>query len=141
MNICPHCSKRMFSLLKRFLQARRAVQSIRSVKGPLFCQKIPPATQSRHILPRPHTIPIRATGGENCRDQREYAIYDRFSALNIKDARRGIQFNPYFYEAVPPAFPITREAALAGETGIPDTMKVLIRRMESNWPGAALGRN
>lgn len=75
------------------------------------------------------------------RDQREYAIYDRFSALNIKDARRGIQFNPYFYEAVPPAFPITREAALAGETGIPDTMKVLIRRMESNWPGAALGRN
>lgn len=75
------------------------------------------------------------------RDRREYAIYDRFSAPNLEAARRSIRFNPYFYEAVPPAFPITREAALAGETGIPDNMEALIRHMESNWPGATLGRN
>jgi len=75
------------------------------------------------------------------RDRREYAIYDRFHAPNIRAARKSVRFNPYFYEAVPPAFPITREAAMAGETGIPDTMDAWIRRMESNWPGAALGRN
>jgi len=75
------------------------------------------------------------------RDRREYAIYDRFSAPNLEAARRSIRFNPYFYEAVPPAFPITREAAMAGETGIPDTMDILVRRLESNWPGATLRRN
>ena len=64
------------------------------------------------------------------RDRREYAIYDRFSAPNIKAARRSIQFNPYFYEAVPPAFPITGEAAMAGETGIPDNVEALVRGME-----------
>mgnify|MGYP000725221383 CR=1 FL=1 len=36
---------------------------------------------------------------------------------------------------------ITREVALAGETGITDSMDILIRRLESNWPGAILGRN
>jgi hypothetical protein len=75
------------------------------------------------------------------RDRREYAIYDRFSAPSIKAARRSIQFNPYFYEAVPPAFPITREAAMAGETGIPDNVEALVRGMERNWTGATLGRN
>ncbi len=75
------------------------------------------------------------------RDRREYAIYDRFDAPNMKTARRSIRFNPYFYEAVPPAFPITREAAMAGETGIPDNVEVLVRHMESNWSGATLGRN
>lgn len=75
------------------------------------------------------------------RDRREYAIYDRFHAVSIKAARESIRFNSYFYEAVPPAFPITREAAMAGETGIPDNVEVLVRHMESNWPGAALGRN
>jgi len=75
------------------------------------------------------------------RDRREYAIYDRFHSTNIKAARGSIRFNPYFYEAVPPAFPITREAAMAGETGIPDRMYILIRHLESNWPGATLGRN
>jgi len=75
------------------------------------------------------------------RDRQEYAIYDRFHSPNIRAARESIRFNPYFYEAVPPAFPITREAALAGETGIPDHMEVLIRHMETNWPGATLGRN
>ena len=74
-------------------------------------------------------------------DRREYAIYDRFHALNIKAARGSIRFNPYFYEAVPPAFPITREAALAGETGITDNMDILIQHLESNWPGATLRRN
>jgi hypothetical protein len=75
------------------------------------------------------------------RDRREYAIYDRFHSPDIKAARESIRFNPYFYEAVPPAFPITREAAMAGETGIPDSMDILIRHMESNWPGATLRRN
>jgi len=75
------------------------------------------------------------------RDRREYAIYDRFSAPNLKAARRSIQFASYFYEAVLPAFPITREAALAGETGIPDNVEALVRHMESNWPGAMLRRN
>ena len=75
------------------------------------------------------------------RDRRKYAIYDRFSAPNIKAARRGIRFNPYFYEAVPPVFPITRAVAMAGETGIPDNVEVLVRQMESSWPEAALGRN
>ena len=75
------------------------------------------------------------------RDRREYAIYDRFSAPDIKAARRSIQFDPYFYEAVPPAFPITREAAMAGETGIPDNVEALVRGMEHSWPGATLGRN
>ncbi|MDP2934976.1 MAG: hypothetical protein Q8O86_00625 [Dehalococcoidia bacterium] len=75
------------------------------------------------------------------RDRREYAIYDRFHAPNIRAARESIRFNPYFYEAVSPAFPITREAAMAGETGIPDSMDVWIRHMESNWPGVTLRRN
>ncbi len=75
------------------------------------------------------------------RDRREYAIYDQFHEPNIKAARRSIRFNPYFYEAVPPAFPITREAAMAGETGIPDNVEVLLRHMESNWTEATLGRN
>ena len=75
------------------------------------------------------------------RDRREYAIYDRFHATSLKAARRSIRFDPYFYEAVLPAFPITREAAMAGETGIPDNLEVLVRHMESNWPGVALGRN
>jgi len=75
------------------------------------------------------------------RDRREYAIYDRFHSPNVRAARASIRFNPYFYETVPPAFPITREAALAGETGIPDNMEILIRHMESNWPGVTLGRN
>ena len=67
------------------------------------------------------------------RDRREYAIYDRFQAPGIKVARRGIRFNSYSYEAVPPPFPITREAAMAGETGIPDNVEALVRRMESGW--------
>ena len=75
------------------------------------------------------------------REQREYAIYDRFLAPSIKAARRRIHFDPFFYEAVPPAFPITRAAAMAGETGIPDNLDVLVRQMESSWPGAVLGRN
>ena len=75
------------------------------------------------------------------RDRREYAIYDRFSAPDIKVARRSIQFAPYFYEAVAPAFPITREAAMAGETGIPDNAEALVWGMERNWPGATLGTN
>ena len=75
------------------------------------------------------------------RDRREYAIYDRFQAVSIRAARKGIRFNPYFYEVVPLAFPITREAAMAGETGIPNNIEVLVRHMESNWPGATLGRS
>jgi hypothetical protein len=75
------------------------------------------------------------------RNRREYAIYDRFPAPNINAARRSIQFNPYFYAAEPPAFPITREAAVAGETGIPENMEVLVRHMEGNWPRVTLGRN
>jgi hypothetical protein len=74
-------------------------------------------------------------------NRREYAIYDRFHAPNIKVARRSIRFNPYFYEAVPPPFPITREAAMAGETGIPDNIEALIWHMERNWPGMVVGRN
>jgi len=38
------------------------------------------------------------------RDRQEYAIYDRFHSPNIRVARESIRFNPYFYEAVPPAF-------------------------------------
>ena len=75
------------------------------------------------------------------RDRREYAIYDRFHAPSIKAARGSIQFNPYFYEAVLPPFPITREAAMAGETGIPDNVEMLVRHIESNWPGLTVGRN
>ena len=75
------------------------------------------------------------------RDRREYAIYDRFSTPSIKSARMSIQFNPYFYEAVPPAFPITREAAMAGETGIPDNLEALVWHMESNWTEATRRRN
>jgi hypothetical protein len=73
------------------------------------------------------------------RDRREYAIYDRFSAPNIKAARRSIQFNPYFYEAVLPAFPITREAAMAGETGIPDNAEALVRGWNATGPGRPWG--
>jgi len=75
------------------------------------------------------------------RDRREYAIYDRFQASSIKEARRSIRFDPYFYESVPPAFPITREAAMAGETGIPENVEALVRRMELNWPGVTLQKN
>ena len=75
------------------------------------------------------------------RDRREYAIYDRFHAPNIKVARRSIRFNPYFYEMVAPPFPITREAAMAGETGIPDNIEALIWHMESDWAGATRRRN
>lgn len=75
------------------------------------------------------------------RDRREYAIYDRFHAPNIKVACRSIIFNQYFYEAVPPLFPITREAAMAGETGIPDNIEALIWHMESDLPGMAVRRN
>ena len=75
------------------------------------------------------------------RDHREYAIYDRFHAAGIRAARESIRFNPYLYEAVPPAFPITREAAMAGETGIPDKLEPLVRHLESSWPGATVGRN
>ena len=75
------------------------------------------------------------------RDRREYAIYDRFSAPNIKTARRSIQFNPYLYEAVPPAFPITREAAMAGETGILENIEALVRHLESGWPEVTRRRN
>jgi hypothetical protein len=75
------------------------------------------------------------------RDRREYAIYDRFHATSMKAACSSIRFNPCFYEAMPPAFPITREAAMAGETGIPYNLEVLVRHMESNWPGVTLGRN
>lgn len=75
------------------------------------------------------------------RHRREYAIYDRFQASGIKAARECITFDPYFYEMVPPSFPITREAALAGETGIPAYMEPVVRLAESNWPGASIGRN
>jgi len=70
------------------------------------------------------------------RDRREYAIYDRFSAPNIRAARRSIQFNPYFCEPMPPAFPITREAAMAGETSIVDNAEALVR----GWNATGLGR-
>jgi len=75
------------------------------------------------------------------RDRQEYAIYDRFQAPSIKAARKRITFNPYFYEVVPPPFPITREAALAGETGIPAYMEPMVRLTENSWPGANIGRN
>ena len=75
------------------------------------------------------------------RDRREYTIYDRFQVTSIKAARKSIRFDPYFYEAVPPAFPITREAAMAGETGIAENVEALARRMEHNWLGVTLGRN
>lgn len=59
-------------------------------------------------------------------DDKSYAIYDRFSAPFLEAARASISFNPAFYEAVPPPFPISKERALGGETGIPPSMAPMV---------------
>ena len=64
------------------------------------------------------------------RDGESYAIYDRFHALNLEAARASIRFNPALYEAVPPPFPIAKERALAGETGIPPYMEPMVGYIE-----------
>ena len=64
-------------------------------------------------------------------DHERYAIYDRFYAPSLQAARDSIGFDPAPYEAVPPPFPIAKERALSGETGIPPSLDPLVRSIES----------
>ena len=65
-------------------------------------------------------------------DGESYAIYDRFSADNLAKARAQIGFSPAAFELVPPPFPISRDRAIRGETGIPAFIEPLVRRMEAS---------
>jgi len=59
-------------------------------------------------------------------DGERYAIYDRMHAPSLDEARALIEFDPFLYEAIPPPFPISRERALSGDTGIPSYMEPLV---------------
>ena len=61
-------------------------------------------------------------------DGKSYAIYDRIR-WPFKDARRSIRFDPTAYKVVPPPYPITRERAINGETGIPAIMEPMVKQM------------
>ena len=75
-------------------------------------------------------------------DGKQYAIYDRFQAPSLEAARASIRFNPLLYEAVSPPFPISREQALRGETGIPPFMEPLVQQVEQTpWTGERIGNN
>ena len=69
-------------------------------------------------------------------DDKSYAIYDRFAAPFLEAARATIRFDPAAYEAVAPPFPIAKERALAGETGIPPFMEPVVQGIENMpWRG------
>lgn len=76
------------------------------------------------------------------RNDREYAIYDRLEAPSLEAARASIRFNPTFYNVVAPPFLITKEAAWAGETGIPAFMEPMVKYVEKmTFPGETISDN
>lgn len=69
------------------------------------------------------------------RDDQSYAIYDRFTGLTLQDARKRVRFDPTLYELIPAPFPISRQRALNGETGIPAFMEPIVEQVENTlWP-------
>ncbi len=63
-------------------------------------------------------------------DGERYAIYDRMHAPSLDAARALIKFDPFLYEVIPPPFPISRERALSGDTGIPSHMEPVVDLLE-----------
>ena len=63
-------------------------------------------------------------------DGLEYYIYDRFNAPSLQYARDHYHFDPKSFRMIEGPFPITRERALEGGTGIPPDMEPLMKEME-----------
>ena len=72
-------------------------------------------------------------------DGEKYGIYDRLYGSSLEAARESIRFDPAPYEAVPPPFPIVKERALSGETGIPTSLEPMVQIIESQLEGQFCG--